>query len=205
MRYLDLTRLFQPQMPVFPGDPPAELVQVADVRQDESTNFEVRTGMHVGTHLDGPLHMIAGGKKLSEMAVEKFFGRGVLLDVRRESEITASVLDNIELRAGDILFLLTGIGQAFGQADYFEQYPKISLGFAQKLVEAQVCMLGLDASTPDMPPFPIHKILLQNEILILENLTNLEELLGVAEFEIIALPTKFEADSAPARVVAKIL
>ncbi|RLD82941.1 MAG: cyclase family protein, partial [Bacteroidetes bacterium] len=44
-----------------------------------------------------------------------------------------------------------------------------------------------------------------NDILIIENLTNLSELLSYPDFNIIALPAKFEAAGAPVRVIAQIL
>lgn len=76
--------------------------------------------------------------------------------------------------------------------------------FAQALVEAGVHMLGLDTPTPDRAPFPVHKILLGNGVLIAENLTNLEELLTVPSFIVFALPAKLQADAAPARVIAVV-
>jgi kynurenine formamidase len=50
----------------------------------------------------------------------------------------------------------------------------------------------------------VHKILLGANILIVENLTNLQALLAVSEFEVIALPPKFEADAGPVRAVARV-
>ncbi len=43
-----------------------------------------------------------------------------------------------------------------------------------------------------------------SDILIIENLINLERLEAYKNFEIVALPVKFQTDSAAARVVAKI-
>lgn len=58
---------------------------------------------------------------------------------------------------------------------------------------------------PDLDkPWVTHKILLENEILILENLTNLDQLINIKDFEVIALPTKLQADAAPLRVIARI-
>ena len=62
----------------------------------------------------------------------------------------------------------------------------------------------MDTPSPDKYPYKIHKILLKEEILIIENLTNLEELLGVNNFDVIALPAKFYSDGAPIRVIAQI-
>jgi len=65
-------------------------------------------------------------------------------------------------------------------------------------------MVGLDMCSPDRPPFPVHKILLGGEILIIENLTNMEALEG-KNFTIYAFPIKLQIDGAPVRVVAEVL
>ena len=65
-------------------------------------------------------------------------------------------------------------------------------------------MLGIDTPSPDNFPFDIHKMLLNNNILIIENMTNLDKLLFIEEFELIALPLKIKADSSLLRAVARI-
>ncbi len=65
-------------------------------------------------------------------------------------------------------------------------------------------MIGLDWASPDHEPYPMHQILLRNNILILENLTNLNLLLSEPVFEIFAFPLKINADSSLVRVVARI-
>ena len=82
MKYIDLTHTFTASMPTYPGDPIPELKQIADFHNQGYTDWQVTTGMHVGTHIDAPLHMIPGGKRLSEMPIETFFGRGCLIDAR---------------------------------------------------------------------------------------------------------------------------
>jgi arylformamidase len=58
-------------------------------------------------------------------------------------------------------------------------------------------------ASPDHEPFNVHKILLSAGVLIIENLTNLDELSG-KEFTVYALPVKLQIDGAPARVIAQI-
>ncbi|MFW6281647.1 MAG: hypothetical protein ACOC1O_02480 [bacterium] len=62
----------------------------------------------------------------------------------------------------------------------------------------------MDLPSPDKYPFEIHKILFDNNILLIENLTNLSCLLSVSDFEIIAFPLKIKAEASIARVVARI-
>ena len=64
-------------------------------------------------------------------------------------------------------------------------------------------MIGMDMCSPDKPPFPIHKILLGNDILIIENLTNLQQLSG-KRFTVYAFPAKFQLDGALVRVVVEV-
>ncbi len=201
---VDLTQTFDDNMPVYPGDPTPELRQTANIQDHGYIEYCLHTGMHVGTHMDAPLHMLEGGAFLSEMPVEHFLGRGVLVDARNSGSIEASLLDSVQLQAGDIVLVLTGWYKRFRSPGYYDGYPEVSSAFARRLVEAGVSILGLDTPSPDSPPFPVHKILLTDHVLIVENLTNLESLLLVKSFEVIALPAKFRCEGAPARVVAKI-
>lgn len=60
--------------------------------------------------------------------------------------------------------------------------------------------------TDDMDEqFPVHKILLKNNVLIIENLTNLHALESVSEFIVRAQPMKYHSDAAPSRVYAQII
>lgn len=202
--YIDLTHTFTAKMPVYPGDPLPILKQSAEIAAAGYNEFHISTGMHVGTHMDSPLHMLENGKKLSEYEPEKFFGKGHLIDARNQKEINADLLEGKEIEAGDIVLIMTGFDKKFGSDSYYNEYPEIAESFAQRLVQLEVKIIGMDTPSPDRSPFNIHKILLQNDILIIENLTNLEELLTHGKFDIIALPAKFEAEAAPVRVVAQV-
>jgi arylformamidase len=202
MKYIDLTRSFGETLPVYPGDPHPEIITLNTVANDGFTGSEVTTGMHVGTHMDAPLHFIAGGKKMHEMPVEKFFGRGVLIDARDKEEIDVELLDGLVLHKGDIVLIVTGWASCFEEEKYFTDYPYITVGFAEMLVKTGVSIVGTDSASPDHEPFETHKKLLGNDVLIIENLVDLEKLLEVKEFSIVALPAKYETEATPVRVVA---
>lgn len=205
MRYIDLTHSFTSDMPSYPGDPNSVLEQVAFINKDTFNDYKITTVMHVGTHMDAPLHMIEGGKRIDEIELEHFFGKGILIDVRGKMVIDESVLTGSEIEKGSIVLLYTDFGCKYRTEDYFKDYPEVKEDFANKLVESGVKMVGMDMLGPDYDqPWLIHKKLLGNNILILENLTNLDQLIEVGEFEVIALPAKFESDAAQVRVIAKI-
>lgn len=205
MKIIDLTHTFTDNMPVYPGDPKATLEQVAFIDKDTFNDHKITTVMHVGTHMDAPLHMIPGGKTMNEISPDKFIGKGVIIDVRGKNKINASVLENVQIEEGYVILLFTGFGSKYRTEDYFKDYPELTEDFANKMVELKVKIVGMDMLGPDLDkPWATHKILLGNEILILENLDNLDQLLDVTNFEVIALPVKLKADAAPVRVLARI-
>lgn len=191
-------------MPVYPGDPKSELKQIADIPKEGYVDHMLHTAMHVGTHIDAPLHMLANGKKISEFPLEKFFGRGVVVDVRGKTEIGPETFANKPLQQRDFVLFFTGFSKNYGDAEYYEKFPEITTAAANALVAAGASVIGMDTPSPDRPPFATHKILLDKEVLIIENLTNLDQLIGIENFEVIALPARLEAEAAPVRVVAKI-
>ena len=204
MRTIDLTHTFDDGMPVYPGDPASHLSQIATIEKDGFTDHILETGLHVGTHMEAPLHMIEGGKYLSDIPPERFTGRGRLINAVGRSEIGAELLDGIEIGAGDIVLVMTGHAAKFRGDDYYTSFPELTEGFAQRLTASGVSIVGMDTPSPDSPPFAVHKILLGGNVLIIENLTNLEALEGVDNFTVTALPMKLHADAAPVRVIATL-
>lgn len=81
MKIIDLTHVFTTSMPVFPGDDLPILKESIDA-ENNIVHYYVSTGMHVGTHMDGPLHMLSDGRKLSEIDPSRFIANGHLIDAR---------------------------------------------------------------------------------------------------------------------------
>ena len=107
--------------------------------------------------------------------------------------------------------LATGWGAKFQTPEY-DYHPFISEEAARWLVERRVKMLGLDMITVDLPvsmrpnPFsyPVHHILLGNDVLIIENMANVEPLAG-RRVQLYAFPLSIRgSDAGQARVVAQI-
>lgn len=65
-------------------------------------------------------------------------------------------------------------------------------------------LVGVDMISFDHDePYPIHKTLLDNDVLLIENLINLDQVAG-KRFRLFALPLRLELHAAPARVVAEL-
>ena len=202
MPLIDLTHTFGPNMPNYPGDPAPTLEQIAHIGPDQLNMYCLCSGTHVGTHMDAPLHMIVGGRFICDVPAESCFGRGRLIDARGRNAITPDLLAPADVESGDIVLVLTGWYHRFSDPAYYRDFPEVTPEFARALVNAGASIIGLDTPSPDRSPFEVHKILLSAPVLIIENLTNLEPLVGIGPFDIVALPAKLQADAAPVRVMA---
>jgi kynurenine formamidase len=199
---IDLSVTLNQQTPVYPGDPVIKIEPAGVIERDGWNDHVISVNTHVGTHIDAPLHMIAGGKTLDQVPIEQFVGRGRMIEVGKAFDLED--IKQADVQEGDIVLFRTGMSENYQEPVYFEEYPAMSEEVASYLVDRKVKMVGVDAGSVDNADgFPIHKILLGGEVLIIENLANLDKLTG-KEFTVYALPIKLDIDGAPARVIAEV-
>ncbi len=204
MKIVDLSVPVNENTPAYPGDPKIKIEKIGTFDDDTYNDHKVSFGIHSsGTHIDAPFHMVADGKSLEQIHISQFVGRGRLIKVEDKFDIDA--VKKAGIQEEDIVLFHTGFSQFYGQDDqyYGEDRPEMSEEIANYLAEKKVKMIGLDMCSPDKEPFKIHRILLGNEVLIIENLTNLDQLEG-KEFMVYALPINLQLDGGPARVIAQI-
>lgn len=202
MKYIDLSHPINEDMPLFPGDPQTKIENAGTIEKNGFEQNLVSICTHTGTHVDAPRHMIPGGKNLDQIPVSNLIGKGVYIKVNEHFDFVE--IEKADIREGDIVLFHIGMSDKYHAADYFDSYPVMSEEIANYLVLKRVKMVGVDACSVDSDEsFPIHKIFLKNNILIIENLTNLGELAG-KKFKVYALPLKLEVDGAPVRVVAEV-
>ncbi|HHX11699.1 MAG TPA: cyclase family protein, partial [Clostridiales bacterium] len=108
------------------------------------------------------------------------------------------------VKEDDIVLLYTDYSKFYGSEEYYRKHPIISEELAKFLIHKKIKMIGIDMPSPDRYPFEIHKRLFENDILIIENLTNLAELLDADDFEVFAFPLKIQAEASMVRAVALI-
>lgn len=203
MKYVDLTQIIDNDTKVYSGDESFSIKQAADLERDGYTAYNIKTGLHVGTHIDIPMHMCKSSKYISEYPLDRFIGNGVLINVVGEDIICLKEEYYKKIKENDIVLFYTGYSSKFGEDDYFENHPVISEELAEFLVIKKIKMLGIDAPSPDKYPYNIHKILLKNDIPLLENITNLNDLVYVEKFEVFAQPLKINAEASLVRAFAQ--
>lgn len=202
---IDLTHTLSDHIQVYPGDDNPSLVKQKDFTRDGYTDYRLTTGMHAGTHIDGPMHLTPDTGFISSLPAASFIGTGCVLNIGDKKIIKWKDSYSDIIGDKDIVLVNTGHGKYFGTERYLENNPVLDMSFAKELVGRKIKMLGIDLMSPDKHPFIFHKLLLANRILIAENLANLDLLKDFVSFEVIALPLKINADSSPARIIARNL
>ncbi len=151
----------------------------------------VSMSTHIGTHVDAPRHFLAEGKAVDDYALERFIRPAVAASVAREGvvPVTAAELKEAlpEVHPGDTVLLSFGYASRYRDPEDYLSHPYLSDDAADYLVSLRIGALGVDLITPDMPAnsrsedfdFPVHRALLGNDILIIENLgPGIDEIIG---------------------------
>ena len=204
-KWIDLTHPIENEMPIYPDDISVELAKIKSYEIDGYNNYRFQTGMHTGTHIDGPMHMTGSNTYLSNIPLDTFTGRGKIISATDQNTILFRNELVEDILPGDIVLFHTGHDSLFKTETYYTDYPVLDDSWAQALIQKKVKMIGFDSPSPDRNPYTIHKELFPHGILILENLTNVQKLISATNFEIFAFPLKIQADSSIVRVVARIL
>ncbi len=204
MKLIDLSQPIKSGMPVYPGDSEVKLEQSRKFNIDGYNNHSISTQMHIGTHLDGRMHMLEVDEYIGNKPLESFFGSGGIIHAENEELIRMKPGYLEIIREKEIILLNTGMAKRYGTEEYYLAHPVLDMDFCKYLAENKVKLVGFDLPSPDRYPFEVHKFLFKNNIMILENLTNLDKLSNTDEFEICAFPLKLEADSSMTRAVAII-
>uniref|UniRef100_Q3AP91 Kynurenine formamidase n=1 Tax=Chlorobium chlorochromatii (strain CaD3) TaxID=340177 RepID=Q3AP91_CHLCH len=211
MQILDLSHTIEPTMPLYLGTPSPSFQPIASIAHDGFAEQLLTFSSHTGTHVDAPSHLFKQGATVEAMDVSRFVGRAVVLDVRSllGEEIGLELLLPHEalVRECQFVLLYTGWSCFWGKEAYFGHYPCLSLEAAQWLTSMELHGIGVDAlsvDSADSHELPIHRILLERGMVIVENLRGLEPLLH-QRFLFSALPLKLAGgEASPVRAIAKV-
>lgn len=194
-KYIDLSILLTKDTPVFPGEPNIIFKKHANIKENTYNEHQITINTHFGTHMDFPYHMIDDGKKSSNFKLENFIGKGKVININNPD------LNSIE---DEDVFLIYSEHIEKGIDNLFSDVPVLDENLVDFLITKKPKMLLLDIPTPDKFPYPIHKKILGNDILIVENVCNMKLLID-KKFKVYAIPLNFEEfDGSPCRVFAEV-
>ncbi len=134
----------------------------------------------IGTYMDSPYHFHASRATIDRLSLDQTVLPAVVIDCTNASPrepLSPARLSNVDIR-GKAVLLHTNWDRYWGQPEYFE-YPFISRDLALALVDGGAKLAGMDFLAADDfrdPRRPAHVNLLGADVLIVENLTHLDDL-----------------------------
>lgn len=206
---IDLTHPLKNKITVYPGSAEPVFEQINTVEKNGYAEISIQISTHTGTHIDAPAHILANTKTLDEFDVNKFIGQAVVLDCTQIKEMSLDFLKEEEhiIEQVDFVLFYTGWQHKWNTESYFDEFPTLTQEAANWLANLDLKALGFDVISVDKMTdmtLPNHNILLKKEILIIENMTNLDQLISKT-FELNCIPLKIEdSDGSPVRAFARV-
>lgn len=177
--------------------------------------------VHGFTHVDSPRHFFDDGKTTDDLTLEQTVGTAAVIDladIQAEQEITAAKLaeQRDHIRSNDIIILKTcwGSKRDINTPAFWLDAPFLGRPAARWLLETAPRAVAFDfpqdysirlllsGEVRPIEDHVSHDILLRNEIVLIEYLTNTEALTA-PRVNFCCMPMKIPtADGAPARVMA---
>ena len=159
MKLYDITQeLFSCK--VYEGDPKPQLQRLLSMEEGGLYNLSALSlCAHNGTHVDAPAHFIRGGKTIEQIPLDSFVGHCSLL--RHEGEVSAADAQKMLEKARN-----------FGAAErlLIAGDAVVTAEAAAVFAQAKLKLLGNESQSvgPEEAPMAVHKILLEQEIVLLE-------------------------------------
>jgi arylformamidase len=206
---IDLSHIIEQDMPVYPGTKPPTIVEACSIEKDGFKESLFTFYSHIGTHLDVPAHIFSYGKSIEQFDCNKFFGPAIVINCGSNPIIDLPTVKQAYSNSNKPAFILfhTGWSDFWGMEKYFKSFPVLSTEAANYIKTLPVKGLGIDAISFDAigeDNLTNHKIFLQNEIILVENLCCLDKL-PKEGFYFSCLPLKIKgSDGAPTRAFAII-
>jgi len=206
MRIYDISVGVSPEIPVWPGDPPVVLERVMSMENGDEANISrIQSGVHVGTHIDAPIHFVEGGATVDAIPLKSLLGRAYVVDLRKADVLDAAALESARIppRTRRLLFKTRNSELwTSGESSFQRDFVAVDASGAEWLVRKGVKLVGVDYLS--VAPFndggPTHRILLEAGVVVVEGL-NLARV-SKGRYTLYCLPVKLMgSDGAPARAV----
>jgi kynurenine formamidase len=198
---------------------PGEEVQIGyDVRPEDSpqrkTVRRISTRLHIGTHVDGPEHLVFGAPRLDSYPVDRFVGRAWVADMYAKVPKGVIRADDLEaplgrkVETGDILILRTGWNSRYTEPDFFSDSPWLHPDAADWCISRRLKMIAIDFLSDPLAkefhvggPDAFKTRALAADVLVMTNADNLDQIRR-DHVTLYAFPLKIvPCEAAPTRAV----
>jgi len=188
----DISILLKEDIVVWEDKFKPEIKQYSFIDKGDLSNTScLKMDLHTGTHMDLPYHFIEEGKKSDDFDLGYFFMKAIVIECRCTA-IERKFLESVEIpeNVKAVLFK-TNNYLLYRKKKFSKNYTYLDVDGAKFLVEKKIKLVGIDYLSIEKygeNEFPVHKILLGNNILILEGL-NLEHVKD-GKYDLFAVPLK---------------
>jgi arylformamidase len=213
MQIYDVSVPLSATTPTYPGDPKIEIKEWATLANGDAANVSVlHMGAHSGTHVDAPVHFIAGAPKVASLPLSALIGVAEVVEVPPEILVIDEtfVSNNCNGSSERVLFKTRNSEFWARPQDGFRvDYTYINAAAAARLVWLGKKLVGIDYLSIEAfqsADFATHIELLSNGVVILEGLDL--RAVPAGTYELICLPLNIaggSGDGAPARAVLRSL
>jgi kynurenine formamidase len=224
-KIINLSQEIYQGMPVYPGHLKTVIwthLSHEECRGQLGTGFSYETrGVmfcdHGPTHIDAISHLSSepDAPSVEEIPLTNCITSAICIDVSdipqktqfgREKIEKKLKNGNLEIRPGDtILFHTAQYARYYGRPEYMTDYPGLDKGGTEFIIDQGCVNFGVDSASPDMwydKTYPCHKTCAERKVTHVENLCNLDQLIG-RRFIFIGLPLKIRRGTgSPLRAVA---
>ncbi len=188
-------------------------VQPEDLPQRKTVR-RISTRLHIGTHVDGPEHLVFGAKRLDEIPIDRFVGRAWIADMHHrvpKGVITAADLDGAfsgKVEKDDICILRTGWNSRYAEPNFFDDSPRFGPDAADWCIAQGIKMMAVDFLCDPIAkelqiggPDAFKTRLLAHGVLVMTNADHLDQITK-DQVTLYAFPIKIvPSEAAPTRAV----
>ncbi len=199
MKIHDISKLIDENILVYPGDPSVKINKIKNIASDGWNISEFCMSTHTCTHIDTLLHIEDKSPGAENVPLEKCYGECQVLDLMEipfGESITEKYLKKFVIEKNEIILIKTK-NSILNNNEFKNDFVFLSKNGAEYLVKKGIKSVGIDYLS--IGPKEVHKILLENEVLIFENLSLKK--IRPKNYTFIGLPLKIKAEGAPARVI----
>lgn len=196
MKIVDLTHTIEEDMTLYPDTPIVSIKANASVEKNGFKVSMLKIQTHVGTHIDCQTHFYKNGRNTDDEDIDIFYGKAITIDcsnLSENDEISLNFIKNINLNNYDYLLLYTGWDKYWKTQKYYS-FPSISKELAILIKNSDLKGVGVDTISADAMNTSDcfnHLQILYKDKIIVENLKNLDLLLG-KECEFSCMPLKLK-------------
>ena len=200
----DITRTIGKDTINYPGDTEFCITDETSIKKGDGWNLsKIIMTTHYGTHIDLPLHKYKNGKNLDDIPLLDFELKCVVIEIKDKEKVTLGEVTHIDIpKNGAVLFKTNNSN--LNRKKFSGKYVYIEPNVADYIVKKQVKLVGFDYLSPDPidSDFLVHKILLSNDIFILEDIFLKDVRAGC--YKLFYLPLRIKSgNGAPVRALLK--